>query len=102
MKEVFNYQLVFTKIGVLKYISHLDILRLFQRALRRADFPLVFSQGFHPLPKIKFERALKLGVESKGEKLYLKLRELFTEKELIIRLNKQLPQGIQIISASRI
>ena len=102
MNGDFNYLLIFTKAGVLRFISHLDLLRLFQRALRRAEIPVVFSNGFHPVPKIKFERALKLGVESKGEKLYLRLVLPLPPDELMQRLNAQLPEDIQMVSACRI
>ena len=99
MSIKYNCELVFTKLGILRFISHLDLLRLFQRVLRRAEIPVVFSQGFHPIPRIKFGRALKLGVESNQEKLYLKLKEDVFEDELITRLNAQLPREIQIVSA---
>ena len=102
MNQIYEYSLTFTKLGILKYISHLDLLRLFQRVLRRAGIPVLFSQGYHPIAKIRFKRALKLGIESKAEELYLKLLKPLPEDELIQRLNTQLPSGIQIISASKI
>jgi radical SAM-linked protein len=100
--QKFEYRLVFSKIGILKYISHLDLLRLFQRALRRAEIPVIFSQGYHPIPKIRFERALKLGIESKEEILYLKLSLPLSEEEVKARLNAQLPSGIKVLSVSRL
>ena len=102
MSSKYNYELTFSKLGILRYISHLDLLRLFQRVIRRADLPVVFSQGFHPIPKIKFERALKLGIESKAEKLYLKLKENISEEELRKSMNEQLPAEIQIISVLKL
>lgn len=102
MKQGFDYLLIFTKIGVLKYISHLDLLRLFQRAIRRAGLNVVFSKGYHPIPKIKFERALKLGIESSEEKLYLKLSKPILEKELMKNLNAQLPSEIKVLQTLRI
>ena len=102
MNGDFNYLLVFTKAGILRFISHLDLLRLFQRALRRAEIPVVFSNGFHPVPKIRFEHALKLGVESEGEKLYLKLMLPLSLDELMQRFNAQLPKDIRMISACRV
>lgn len=101
MNQIYDYSLTFTKLGILKYISHLDLLRLFQRVLRRAEIPVLFSQGYHPIPKIRFKRALKLGIESKAEKLYLKLMLPLSADELMQRLNAQLPDDIQIISACR-
>lgn len=102
LEQTYEYLLIFTKKGILKYISHLDLLRLFQRAIRRAELPVVFSKGFHPIPKIKFERALKLGVESGSERMYIKLRIPLMSFELRQRLNAQLPPGIQVIQALRV
>jgi radical SAM-linked protein len=100
--QAYEYLLVFSKKGILKYISHLDLLRLFQRAIRRADLPVVFSQGFHPIPKIRFERALKLGIESDSERMYIKLKIPLMPLELKERLNAQLPPDIQVIQALRL
>ncbi|MDP8233843.1 MAG: TIGR03936 family radical SAM-associated protein [Candidatus Saelkia tenebricola] len=100
-EQYFSYLFIFSKVGILRFISHLDLMRLFQRVLRRAEIPVVFSKGFHPHPKIKFERALKLGVESREEKLYFKLLLPLSPDELMQRFNAQLPKGVQIISACR-
>jgi len=97
MDKYFNYKLTFTKKSSLIYISHLDLLRLFQKALRRAGVPIVFSKGFHPIPIIKFERALKLGIESENEKLYLRLNRKVSSRAIKNRLNKKLPEGILIL-----
>jgi radical SAM-linked protein len=97
-----EYELLFTKKGLLKFISHLDLLHLFQRVLRRAEVDVVYSEGFHPIPKIKFKRALKLGVESEGEQLFLKLENAGEEKILREQLNKELPDEIKIVSVVRV
>jgi len=102
MDKYFEYLLIFKKEGLLKYISHLDLLRLFQRAIRRAELPIVFSKGFHPIPKMKFERALKLGIESEGEKLYIRLEPPISAKKIKSRLNSQLSSEVNISSVSRI
>jgi radical SAM-linked protein len=90
-------QLEFFKKGWMKYISHLDLLRLFQRVLRRAEIPVLFSKGFHPIPKIRFERALKLGVESEKEKVFVYLEEFVPLEDIEEKLNKELPEGIRVI-----
>ena len=97
-----EYELLFTKRGLLKFISHLDLLHLFQRVLRRAEVDVVYSEGFHPIAKIKFKRALKLGVESEGEQLFLKLKEAREESGLRERLNRELPDEIKIVSVARV
>jgi radical SAM-linked protein len=72
----------FVKKGVLVYLSHLDIVRLLERLLRRADAPLVFSQGFTPRPKMLFSLALPLGVESMGEFMDVGLNMLADDTRL--------------------
>jgi radical SAM-linked protein len=87
---------VFTKKGALKYISHLDLMRLFMRAMRRADLPLKFSEGFSPHPKLSFKRALKLGVESDHEEGTVMLRDFVPLEVFQKKLQQQLPEGISI------
>ena len=80
----------------MKYISHLDLMRLFMRALRRAELPLKMTEGFSPHPKFSIKRALKLGLESENEEATVALKELVETEEFKARLQKQLPQGIEI------
>ncbi|MFA5094471.1 MAG: TIGR03936 family radical SAM-associated protein [Candidatus Omnitrophota bacterium] len=88
------FRVVFAKKGPMKYISHLDLQRLFQRAARRADLPLVMSQGFSPRPKMSFKRALKLGLESEAEEMSLQVHTGILPEDFINRLQAQLPEGI--------
>jgi len=91
------FRLVFAKKGPMKYISHLDLQRLFHRAARRADLPLVMSQGFSPRPKISFKRALKLGVESESEEASFQVGAAgLSPEDFGKRLQAQLPEGILI------
>lgn len=84
----------------MRYISHLDLMRLFTRALRRARLPVKITQGFNPHPKLSIKRALKLGVESDCEEAAVLLRELVEPQEFKERFQKQLPEGIQIKEAN--
>ncbi len=93
--------ITFSKKGLMKYISHLDLMRLFMRALRRAELPIKMTEGFSPHPKISIKRALKLGVESDNEEATFTLRELIDPRDFQERLQKQLPQGIFIKEARR-
>ncbi len=89
-------KIVFAKRGNMKYMSHLDIVRLFQRAARRADIPVVLSKGFSPRPKIRFKRALKLGIESEAEEAIFELDSSMSSDDFKGRLERQLPEGIEI------
>ncbi|MCJ7618199.1 MAG: TIGR03960 family B12-binding radical SAM protein [Desulfobacterales bacterium] len=96
----------FSKVDQAKYFGHLEMLNIFLRAIRRADIPVKFSQGFHPKPKISFEDSLPIGLESLNEHFYLIVSENFEPRSIVESLNKQLPEGLsvndcQIVSTKR-
>jgi radical SAM-linked protein len=86
----------FSKKGAMKYISHLDLMRLFMRAMRRADLPLKMTEGFSPHPKFSIKRALKLGLESEDEEASVVMKEPVVPEDFKERIQKQLPEGILI------
>ena len=88
--------IVFTKLGVSKYMSHLDLLRLFGRAARRAQLPFAVSEGFSKHPKIVITRALKLGQESESEEAVVRLTREMPLLEFTKKLQDELPEGIGI------
>jgi len=90
---------VFSKTGDMKYLSHLDLLRLFQRALRRAGLRAALTQGFNPHMRITIKRALKLGLESGGEDADFMLKESISPSDFIKRLNAKLPEGVKVLNA---
>ncbi|HBZ00387.1 MAG TPA: hypothetical protein DEO84_03600, partial [candidate division Zixibacteria bacterium] len=79
----------------LRYLSHLDIIRTLYRALRRAELPVAYSEGFHPHIKISFGQPLPLGYTSDAEYFDLQLSQPYRE-EYITRLKVALPSGLQI------
>lgn len=85
--------------GEMRFISHLNLMRLFERALRRARLPVRITQGFNPHPKISIKRALKLGIESKTEEAVFYLDDFIDPVEFKSRLNEQLPEGVKIEDA---
>ncbi len=95
-------RITFTKQGALRYIGHLDLHRLWERAMRRADLPLAYSQGFHPQPKISLAAALPLGFSSRGEVLDARLKEEVQPAEISARLKDSLPPDIQIIEVKAV
>ncbi len=95
-------KVTFSKTGLMKFISHLDLMRCLQRALRRADIPVSLTHGYNPHPKLSFERALRLGVESQKEVVSFTLDEPIALGELKARLKQQLPEGITIKEVSSV
>lgn len=93
----------FAKEGALRYIGHLDLHHIWQRSIRRAGLPLIYSQGFHPQPKIQIASALPLGFSSRAEFVDIWLEDLrlqtldFSEK-----LQASVPEGITILDIQEV
>lgn len=94
MREV---RLRFSKTDRLKYISHLDINRAMARALKRAEVPLWYTEGFNPHPYMSFSLPLSLGVESLCESVDLRIVGDITNEDIKSRLNSVLPDGLKIV-----
>ena len=80
-----------------KYISHLDIIRLWERAFRRADIPLVYSEGFNPHPRISLAAPLSVGVTGESELMDVFVTDTISPHWFIAAVNRQLPPGIKIL-----
>ena len=91
-------RITFSKLGALRYTGHLDLHRLWERAARRAELPLAYSQGFHPQPKLNIAAALPLGFSSRCEMLDMRLEHDISLDGLQERLQETLPTGIQLAS----
>ena len=89
----------YCKDGAIKYISHLNLAQVFTRTLRRADIPVVISNGFNPRFRISFGPPLPLGISSTSEYLDIRIKAEIKVEELIGRLNLDLPQGLNILQA---
>ena len=96
---MYSVEFVFSKRGAMRFISHLDLMRLFTRALRRAEIPVKMTEGFNPHPRFGIQRALKLGVESDNETARAVMRVYISAPEFVSKLQKQLPKGIEIRDA---
>ena len=94
---VYKVSFSFAKEGQMKYISHLDLMRLFVRAMRRAGLPLKLTEGFSPHPKFSIAQALKLGLESPHEEATIVLNAQVRNEDFRMRLQQALPEGITII-----
>ena len=89
-------RITFSKQGALRYIGHLDLHRVWERAMRRASLPISYSQGFHPQPKISLAAALPLGFSSRAEVLDVRLNEEIPTEEIFSRLKDNLPPDIKV------
>jgi radical SAM-linked protein len=95
-------RLGFSKRGEMRFVGHLELAHLFHRASKRASLPIAYSEGFHPMPKIIFARALPVGVESLNEIVDLELERRVSPEEVKKRLNAAFPEGIQIVDAREV
>ncbi|MDE6054518.1 MAG: TIGR03936 family radical SAM-associated protein [Lachnospiraceae bacterium] len=87
----------FSKHGVLKFIGHLDVMRYFQKAIRRAGIDIVYSTGFSPHQIMSFAAPLGVGLESNGEYMDIEVNALTSSKELTDLLNAQMADGIEVL-----
>ncbi|MBQ3118524.1 MAG: DUF2344 domain-containing protein [Clostridia bacterium] len=91
-----KYRLQFTKYGDMKYVSHLDLIRLFTRIFHRADLPLAYSEGFNPHPKMSVLLPLSVGFESACEYIDVEFRDGVGMLDCMKKLKGKLPLGMEI------
>lgn len=82
----------------MKFIGHLDIMRYFQKAIRRAEIPIAFTSGYSPHMIMSFANPLGVGLTSDGEYFDIELTESIASKEAVRRLNEQMVDGMEIVS----
>lgn len=90
-------RVTFAKGEEVKYISHLDLMRLWERALRRAEVPLLHSQGYNPRPKISFAAPLAVGITGRMEIMDVMLERRSATQDFAKAVNSQLPSGITLV-----
>ncbi len=98
-KTSIKVRIRFSKHGVMKFIGHLDIMRYFQKAFRRAGVDVAYSGGFSPHQIMSFAAPLGVGLESDGEYLDVELNSLESTAALVESLNEQMAEGIEVLSA---
>jgi radical SAM-linked protein len=95
-------RIVFRKGAEIKYISHLDLMRAWERALRRAGVNLAHSRGFNPRPKLVFASALPVGFTGRAEMVDIALERRMDLRDFASRLKAQLPSGLQLVSVTEV
>lgn len=96
-ETAYNYRARITKGEELSFLSHLDYIAVYERAIIRAKLPIAYSTGFHPHMKIAFASALSVGVTSDAEYMDFTLTEYISPKTILQRLSQELPQGAKIL-----
>ncbi len=96
-----QYRLTFKKGKGIRFISHLDMVKLLERAVRRAVIPISFSQGFNPHPKMSFALPVPVGVTADEEYIDMELREDWDNEKLKERLNANLPPEMRILKVEQ-
>ena len=90
-------RIAYTKIEDARYIAHLDLTRVFERAIRRAGIHMSYTEGFNPRPKISFGFALAVGTEGEREYVDIDLQREMELGEVLGRIQEQLPPGIRLL-----
>lgn len=99
MEEVcaLKLRIKYTKTGVLRFIGHLDIMRLFQKAIRRAKLDVAYSKGFSPHQIISFAAPMPLGMTSEGEYFDGDFVTVTSTQDMMNRLNATMPEGVKVL-----
>src|SRR5262249_17574286 len=97
-----KFRIRFRKSGDLRLLSHHDLMRAFERMLRRAGLPLRSTEGFHPHPRLVFALSLPLGVVGSDEVVELEFTETLPPDEVFARLAAQAPAGLELLSIRRV
>lgn len=88
----------FAKTGSMKFIGHLDIMRYFQKVMRRADVDIAYSEGFSPHQKMSFAAPLGVGLTSRGEYFDIEVHSTDSSEEMLQRLNDTMVEGMEVLS----
>lgn len=97
-----NYRINYEVKGSLAFLSHLEVMRLWQRAMLRCHLPIAWTQGFNPRPKLSLGPARNVGVEGLSEYLDAEFDGLVKSAELIEKLNGILPEGVTVLKVREI
>lgn len=92
----------FRKYGVMRFIGHLDVMRYFQKAMRRAGIPISFTGGYSPHMIMSFAQPLGVGVTSDGEYLDIELKEDIDPARAVRQLNDVMAEGMEVVGFNRI
>lgn len=98
LEEVYalKIRIKYAKTGVLRYLGHLDVMRYFQKAIRRAELDVAYSQGYSPHQQITFAAPLGLGITSEGEYFDAEMNSVTTSSDMRQRLNAVMVPGMEI------
>ena len=102
IRKVCHYRIWYQKLGLARYLSQLELQKIFERAMRRTSLATSFSAGFHPLPLMSFGMALPVGVGSQAEWVNVYFREDVREEDIVNRLKGQLPEGLRVMAAQQL
>ncbi len=92
----------FEKYGAARFLGHLDTMRYFQKAVRRAKIPIAFSSGFRPHMIMSFAAPLGLGISSSGEYFDMELSGEMSSQDMVRRFNETMAEGFRVVSARRV
>lgn len=88
----------FRKYGVMRFIGHLDVMRYFQKVMRRAQIPIAFTGGYSPHMIMSFAQPLGVGITSDGEYLDIELTEAIASEYAVAQMNEVMAEGIDVVS----
>ena len=92
----------FAKEGAMKFVGHLDMMRYFQKVMRRANVDIRYSEGFSPHQVMSFAAPLGVGITSRGEYVDIEVLSTGSSEEMLQRINDALAEGVEVLSYRRL
>ena len=102
MSDFFDYRVKLTKLGPVRFVGHLDVMRYMQKAVRRAGLPIRYSEGYSPHQIMAFALPLSVGATSGGEYMDISLVSQVSPDEIVASLNRVMHEGITAIACMRL
>ena len=90
-------EVIYSKTGPARFFGHLEMVNIFIRAIHRAGIRVKYSRGFHPKPKLSFQDALPIGLESRYEEFKIAVNDRLKPEEVVEGINRQLPLGLTVL-----
>ncbi len=102
MEGTYKYRVKYEKTGCMKFLGHLDVLRFFQKAIKRSGLPIAYSEGFNPHQLLSFAAPLSVGVEGYGEYFDMELQKKCDETDIKNRLDSSMVDGVKICAVRQL
>lgn len=98
----YRYRLTYSRNDMAAWIAHLDMMRMFQRTLKRAEIPMAYTKGYNPRPIMEFALPVGVGIETRNEPFDIVLSEEMDTQVMLDQINQNIPRGLAIVAVKKL